>query len=135
MKNEAPVKVHADKNGYSFFNQDGEKIAFLSTELKAQGIFNDNFYGYIEAKELKFIMANYYAKIISEIGATKKICNIKAMEGSAFDTISEWFEQELVPTLIKAGLRYNALVLPSEFFASLAIENAYDDMEDTDTLN
>jgi hypothetical protein len=131
------LKIQEEKDGFSFFNTLNEKISHLSKAYAAQGIFNDNFFGYVSADELKFIMENYYAKIIAETNASKKMCNIKAMDGAAFEEVSDWFEAELMPQLIDAGLRYNAIVLPDDYFASITVENILEDEPKTslDSVN
>ncbi|MGD1842797.1 MAG: hypothetical protein ACFB0B_18150 [Thermonemataceae bacterium] len=126
---QVPVIDRPVVQGVEFYNQDNQKIAYLSTEWASMGIFNDNYYGYVSEEELMYIMEKFYPKMIAAHHSPKKLCNVQALEGAAFDMISDWFEQTLLPQLIEAGMRYNAIVLPEEFFANLTLDLYGDDSQ------
>lgn len=97
------------------------KIAELILELVPEGIYNDVWYDYVTPEEFKEIFSGAYVDFFSRSKVYKKLCNTDELKGGIDDDTNEWFNSYLLPKLIEAGLKYNAIVLPKEVFANISM--------------
>jgi hypothetical protein len=99
------------------FNNLNEKVAELTLRYAPVGIYHDAWFGFITGDEFKEIMEGPYITYFIRFGCTKKICNTLGMKGGMDDETAHWFGTTLLPKMVEAGLKYNALVIPEDIFA------------------
>jgi hypothetical protein len=105
------------------YNKLNEKIAELNLAHLKQGIYNDAWFGFVTGDEYKEIMDGAYLYYFSESKCSKKMCNTLGLEGGMEPETSEWFNNQLVPKLLDAGLKYNAIIIPENIFAQQTMED------------
>lgn len=111
-------------------NDIGKQVSEMDLSLKGEGIFVDRWIGFVTDEEMKAIMDGHYYRLFADSGCNKKICDTTLLEGS-FDGVNEWFATYFLPKLMQAGLRYNAIVLPRDIFAQMAMNENTEQVEAT----
>ncbi len=66
---------------------------------------------------------NYVVGVIEEKKATKWLANLNRMNGS-FDGSKDWIVSDIMPKVLKAGLLFQAIVLPANIFSKLSTRDA-----------
>jgi hypothetical protein len=115
------LSVNSDDDFIYVYNAQGRQIVEINIHLLSEGILNDTWYGVVFDEEYIAFLDGIYYEIFGSIKFTKKLCNIKNLEGS-FDGINEWIYKIYHPKFISNGLKYNALVKPEELCAQLSLE-------------
>jgi hypothetical protein len=102
---------------------DYQKLIFEYRYEPAYRLAIDTWYGFIEA-QIIICIYEYIAKFAFENKQliAGSITDLTDIEGS-FDGISEWLTNDYMPTAVKYGFRFAAVVRSKDFFANLALED------------
>lgn len=103
-------------------NRFGEKITELIFSDVAEGIFCDKWFGYLNAEEYKEIMSGALLEYFVRCKCIKKICDTQNLIIGMDAETSVWFKEKFLPILIKAGLQYNAIVIPKNNYARQSMD-------------
>jgi hypothetical protein len=119
----AGLRYEIDNTVVKIYNKLNEKLAELNLGYQADGIYNDAWFGFVTDEEYKEIMDGPYFHLFAKMKCEKKVCNTLGLEGGMEDETASWFSSHMMPKLIKAGLKYNAIVIPENIFAQQTMEN------------
>ncbi len=61
-------------------------------------------------------------QVLVEKGYSKWLADLRGMEGS-WDSSREWMLHDLLPRAVKAGLEFEAILLPKDMFARLSAQD------------
>lgn len=117
----AGLSYTASGKSIEIFNAVKTKIAELNMEMVPEGIYNDVWYDFVTPEEFKEIFGGAYLDFFKKSNVFKKLCNTDQLQGGIDDQTNEWFNSYLLPRLMEAGLKYNAIVLPREVFANISM--------------
>jgi hypothetical protein len=98
-------------------NRFGDTILEINLAYVREGIFADAWYGYVSADEYKILMNGIVLDVFIGTGCNKKICNTQKLKIGMDNDTSKWFKDIFFLKLIKAGLKYNAIIIPSDQYA------------------
>ena len=116
------LRYEAQGNAVHIFNNLDEKIAELNLKYTSDGIYNDVWFGFVTGEEYKEVMDGAYLDYFIKTKCTKKICNTLNLKGGMDPETTEWFGTTLLPKLLNAGMKYNALIIPEDIFAQQTME-------------
>ncbi len=123
------LRLLKNNQSIDIYNAFGERVVELNFSYIGHGIFCDTWYGILSEDEYKEIMSGVYLHYFKMNLCRKKLCNTKELRiGMSRDT-SEWFVNVLLPQLLQAGLKYNAIVAPAEVNARRSMQFFEDTME------
>jgi hypothetical protein len=111
-----------DENSVAIFNNLNERIAELNLAFTQEQIYNDVWFGFVTSDEYKEIMEGAYLYYFAKTKCTKKLCNTLGLQGGMDPETTEWFGSSLLPKLLDAGMKYNALIIPEDIFAQQTME-------------
>lgn len=116
------LKYQVSGHHIDIFNAMGTRIAALNMDMvDSEGIYNDIWYEYVTPEEFREIFGGAYLEFFEQSNVSKKLCNTDELKGGIDDATNEWFNSYLMPKLMAAGLKYNAIVLPKEVFANISM--------------
>lgn len=61
----------------------------------------------------------YWKELVVKHNTPRGLTDVSRMVGG-YDSSKEWMQKEIMPLVIKAGLRYHAMVIPKNIFAKLS---------------
>jgi len=92
------------------------------TEDLDQKCLRDTWYGSFGAQDNFKKVLLTIADRFEAVGFIKGLSDTREMTAS-FDSSREWMVQEIIPRLLKNGLRYHAIVIPKSIFSKLSIKD------------
>lgn len=121
-KSQQDLKFQSTGNCINIFNRFGDKIVELDFSYISEGIYCDTWYGFVTTEEYVEVMSGAYLCWFVENSCTKKICNTQSLKIGMDRKTSEWFINILLAELLRAGLKYNAIVTPSDIYARQSMD-------------
>jgi hypothetical protein len=95
---------------------------FIDLNYKKDGIFFHGWVDYRTNEQIKEVLDGHFIDMFRTSGCKKMLIENTKMTGS-FSGINDWLGEYFMPKMIKMGLTANAVVLPSDIFSQLAVED------------
>jgi len=121
-KSQSGLKFKKTGDSINIFNRFGDKIVELNLFYATEGIYCDTWYGFVTNEEYMEVMSGVYLYCFCKNSCTKKICNTQSLRMGMDKKTSEWFIDIILPQLLRAGLKYNAIVIPSDIYARQSMD-------------
>jgi len=115
-------KVVQDGKIIKSYNRMGQEFHFMDLNYLSDGIIFHGWVGFRSAEQLKEVLDGHFFDIFATNKCPKMLINNVAMTGS-FSSVNDWLATDFMPRMINKGLKDNAVILPSNLFASLAVED------------
>lgn len=103
-------------------NKMGQDFHIIDTTYLSQGILFHGWKGFRTAEQLKEVLEGHLKELFSQNGCKGMVIDNREMAGS-FSSVNDWLANDYMPKLINMGLKNNAVVLPNNVFAKLAVED------------
>ncbi len=101
-----------------FQNAEGLIYATVGYDEKSKCII-DTWYGLCGTRDNFRKVLTYIVHLAEDKKAVKWLADLRRMHGS-FDDSRDWIAEVIMPGVIRAGLRYEAVVLPHNVFSKLS---------------
>ncbi len=115
-------KVVQEGNMVKSYNQMGQEFHFIDLDYLKEGILFHGWVGFRSSEQLKEVLDGHFFDIFTKNGCKKMVINNVKMTGS-FSSVNDWLGNEFMPKMVSKGLTDNAVVLPGNVFAQLAVED------------
>jgi hypothetical protein len=115
-------RVVEDGNLIKSLNRQGKMFHFIDLNYKKDGIFFHGWVDYRTNEQIKEVLDGHFIDMFRTSGCKKMLIENTKMTGS-FSGINDWLGEYFMPKMIKMGLTANAVVLPSDIFSQLAVED------------
>jgi hypothetical protein len=111
-----------------FKNSGGETYCRVEYDEKNKLLF-DHWVGMFGSQDNFRKPLVHFAALAAAHKAPRGLTDNSQMIGS-YDGSKEWVQKEIIPQLIKAGLRHHAMVIPKNIFAKLSTKDYMMTMKD-----
>ncbi|MFT3738026.1 MAG: hypothetical protein QM786_04660 [Breznakibacter sp.] len=115
-------KVVQDGKIIKSYNRMGQEFHFMDLSYLSDGIILHGWVGFRSGEQIKEVLDGHFFDIYSKSPCKKMLINNSQMTGS-FSMVNDWLANIFMPKMIDLGLKDNAVVLPANVFASLAVED------------
>jgi len=115
-------KVVQDGKIIKSYNRMGQEFHFIDLNFLGEGIFFHGWVGFRSSEQLREVLEGHFFDFFASSKCSKMLINNVAMTGS-FSTVNNWLAADFMPRMINKGLKDNAVILPSNLFANLAVED------------
>lgn len=102
-------------------NKLNQTFHFLDLSYTKQNIFFHGWIGYRTNDQIKQVLDGHFMNLYKQYKCKNMIIENSRMSGS-FNEINDWLATYFMPKMIEIGLKNNAVVLPQNIFAQLAVE-------------
>lgn len=119
---QSSFKVVQDGKIIKSYNRMGQEFHFIDLNFLSEGIIFHGWVGFRSAEHIKEVLDGHFFDIFAANKCSKMLINNVAMTGS-FTSVNDWLATNYMPRMIDKGLKDNAVILPSNLFASLAVED------------
>jgi hypothetical protein len=103
-------------------NKLNQTFHFLDLSYAKQGIFFHGWIGYRTNEQIKQVLDGHFMNLYQQYKCKNMLIENTRMSGS-FTEINDWLAGYFMPKMIGLGLSNNAVVLPQNIFAQLAVED------------
>ncbi len=100
----------------------GKEFHFLNTKYLTNGILFHGWKGFRTAEQLTEVLETYVKENFIQHHCTKMIIDNSEMAGS-FSSVNDWLSNTYMPSLVQKGLKACAVIIPSNVFAKLAVND------------
>jgi hypothetical protein len=104
-----------------FMNGNGEKYCTVLYDEKNKWVY-DYWNGMFGAQDNFRRAVVYWKDLAVKHQSPRGLTDVSQMVGS-YDSSKEWMEKVIMPQVIKAGLRFHAMVIPTNVFAKLSTKD------------
>ncbi|MCT4647810.1 MAG: hypothetical protein N4A74_22675 [Carboxylicivirga sp.] len=115
-------KVVQEGNIIKSYNKMGKEFHFIDLDYLKDGILLHGWIGFRTSEQLMEVLDGHFLDTFVQNNCKKMIINNTEMTGS-FSAVNDWLGQEFMPKMVNSGLTHNAVVLPKNLFAELAVED------------
>ena len=115
-------KITQDGDIIRCYNRMNQEFHFIDTSFLKEGILLHGWKGFRTADQLKEVLEGHLYEIFSKNSCSKMLIDNRNMSGS-FSSVNDWLANDYMPKLVSNGLMSNAVVLPNNIFAKLAVED------------
>ncbi len=116
------IKISQEGNFIKSYNNLGNEFHFIDITYLKEGILYHGWKGFRNTDQLKEVLEGHLLDVFKKNGCKKMLINNVEMSGS-FSAVNDWLANDFMPKLVNMGLSTNAVVLPSNIFAKLAVED------------
>ena len=102
-------------------NKLNQTFHFLDLSYAKQGIFFHGWLGYRTNDQIKQVLDGHFFNFYKQYKCRGMLIENSKMSGS-FAELNDWLAGYFMPKMIALGLKNNAVVLPKNVFAQLAVE-------------
>ena len=115
-------KVVEDGNLIKSINRQGKMFHYIDLSFKKDGIFFHGWVNYRTNEQIKEVLDGHVLNTFRVLDCKKTLVDSTKMTGS-FSGINDWLGEYYMPKLIRMGLTANAVVLPSDIFSQIAVDD------------
>lgn len=115
-------KVVETNNKIESINKAKQVFHFIDLDYLKKGIIFHGWIGYRSNDQIKAVLDGHFIDLYSKYKCKKMLIENTQMTGS-FSAINDWLGSYFMPKMINMGLTSNAVVLPKNVFAQLAVED------------
>lgn len=119
---ETGFKVVQNGNKIESVNKMGKVFHSIDISYASKGVFYHGWIGYRSNEQIKEVLEGHFMDLFLKHRCRKMLINNKEMTGT-FSAINDWLVSEFMPKMLQKGLTHNAVVLPGNLFAQLAVED------------
>lgn len=116
------IKVVQNGKMIKSYNRMGQEFHFIDLNYLSEGILLHGWVGFRSSEQLMEVLDGHFFEVFSQNPCRKMLINNIQMTGS-FSSVNDWLANDFMPKMINKGLTDNAVVLPANVFASLAVED------------
>jgi hypothetical protein len=102
-------------------NKQNQVFHYIDLSYVKKGIFLQGWVGYRTTDQLKAVLEGHYMKLFIQHKCKNSVVDSTKMSGS-FNEATDWLAQIYMPKLINLGLKNVAVVLPTNVFAQLTVD-------------
>lgn len=103
-------------------NKLGEPFHFIDTSYLRQSTIFHGWLGFRTNEQIQEVLDGHFIELFQKHRCKNMLIENSKMTGS-FSGINDWLGNYFMPKMIGMGLTNNAVVLPSNIFAQLAVED------------
>ncbi|NBC81771.1 MAG: hypothetical protein GVY19_00160 [Bacteroidetes bacterium] len=103
-------------------NKSGKPFHFIDLSYLKDNILFHGWLGYRTNEQIQEVLDGHFIELYEKHKCKNMLINNQEMTGT-FAGINDWLGTYFMPKMINMGLKNNAVVLPSNVFAQLAVED------------
>lgn len=103
-------------------NKLNQVFHFIDLKYLSSDILFHGWIGYRTNDQIKEVLDGHFSTLHKQHKCSKMLIENTNMSGT-FSGINEWLANDFMPKMIRNGLKYNAVVLPQNVFAQLAVQD------------
>lgn len=115
-------RVVQNGNIIQSINKSKQVFHEIDTSYLKEGIIFHGWVGYRTNDQMKEVLDGHFLELCLKNKCKKMLIENTRMTGT-FAAINDWLAQYYMPKLISTGLAMNAVVLPENIFAQLAVDD------------
>lgn len=115
-------KVVQDGKIIKSYNHTGQEFHFMDLNYLNEGIFFHGWVGFRSPEQIKEVLEGHFLDLFTTGKCAKMLINNVAMTGS-FSSVNSWLATDFMPGMVDKGLKDNAVILPANLSANLAVQD------------
>jgi hypothetical protein len=116
------ITVQQKGNTIESYNNKGQLIHTIDGKATADKVAIHRWFGSVTNEEMKEIFDGHFYGFLQREKVSKILVDTQKMNGF-FDGVNNWLAEYYIPKLLKIGVKYNAFLLPEEFYLHLATDD------------
>jgi hypothetical protein len=115
-------KVIQRGNVIETVNNLNQVFHFIDLSYTQAGIMYQGWVGFRTTEQIKEILNGHFMELYKVYKCQSMLQDLSQMSGS-FSEVNDWYAFDFMPQLKSLGLKNNAIVLPKDIFAQLAMRD------------